>query len=362
MFTRIVAHTPLRVYNSLQAGRAIAALMVVAFHCAAICGSDKYWNHPLMQYFRFGDSGVEFFFVLSGVVIFHAHRKDLGRSSRLKSYIWKRFRRVYPIYWIFLTGMIVTLFLVPSYGKASDREPIYLLSCYLLFFITRMASLVPTSWSLDHEILFYVFFGAAIANRRVGLAGLSVWMVASIYGALLPPDHVLTAYISPFHLLFAFGMLVCVVIQRYSFPALAFALSGSMAFAALCLVENLTQAKPPALVWCLGIAAAIAIIGVMRLEEEGKLGIPRIMKFLGDASYSIYLVHYMVLSAAAKLLYRFCRQHQIVSIAVPYCILFVVAVASGCAMNVLIERPLMRLFFSHAVPRDTLKVETNLTA
>ncbi|NBQ54213.1 MAG: acyltransferase, partial [Proteobacteria bacterium] len=47
--------------------------------------------------------GVDFFFVLSGFIILHAHMDDIGRPARLGRYLWRRAVRVYPIYWICLT-------------------------------------------------------------------------------------------------------------------------------------------------------------------------------------------------------------------------------------------------------------------
>jgi peptidoglycan/LPS O-acetylase OafA/YrhL len=50
--------------------------------------------------FRWGDAGVEFFFVLSGFIIASAHAGDISRPARLIPYLQRRIIRIYPPYWI----------------------------------------------------------------------------------------------------------------------------------------------------------------------------------------------------------------------------------------------------------------------
>jgi hypothetical protein len=70
-------------FQSLQAGRGLAAIMVVLYQTEGIISLSKYW-HSATRYFHFGASGVDFFFVLSGIVAFHAHRDDFGRPENLE--------------------------------------------------------------------------------------------------------------------------------------------------------------------------------------------------------------------------------------------------------------------------------------
>ena len=56
--------------DTLQAGRAFAALGVVLFHLnVAIFGKAKYFPEELFPPFRTGHIGVEYFFVLSGFLM-----------------------------------------------------------------------------------------------------------------------------------------------------------------------------------------------------------------------------------------------------------------------------------------------------
>ena len=93
-------------YQSLQSGRAVAATLVLLFHLGATIASEKYFGIQWFSIpFSFGDSGVDFFFVLSGFIIFYVHKSDLGRPTTLKSYIYKRITRIYPVYLIVFIGV-----------------------------------------------------------------------------------------------------------------------------------------------------------------------------------------------------------------------------------------------------------------
>tara|TARA_R100001460_G_scaffold91283_1_gene133035 strand:+ start:417 stop:704 length:288 start_codon:yes stop_codon:yes gene_type:complete len=59
-------------FNSLQIGRAVAALLVVLHH--ATLGSRKFYGEAFGGFWGFGNIGVDFFFVLSGFIIYWAHK------------------------------------------------------------------------------------------------------------------------------------------------------------------------------------------------------------------------------------------------------------------------------------------------
>ena len=69
--------------NSLQYGRAFAASAVVAHH--SILATAQFIEQPpsvVEAIVNRGYLGVDFFFVLSGFIILHAHLKDLPARRR----------------------------------------------------------------------------------------------------------------------------------------------------------------------------------------------------------------------------------------------------------------------------------------
>src|SRR5450432_2723557 len=69
----------------LQISRAIAALIVVVHH---VSGAGTFYLNfnPLGGVFMVGWNGVDFFFVLSGFIIYYIHSKDLGKRAEWKRY------------------------------------------------------------------------------------------------------------------------------------------------------------------------------------------------------------------------------------------------------------------------------------
>ncbi len=105
----------------LQVFRGLAALLVVYHHAnrevAGVFG-DSWWR----SLFDLGDAGVQFFFVLSGFIIYHVHRHDIGRPERTRRYLLKRIIRIYPIY--ILVTLVLTPFwaFIPEFGAAYHKE------------------------------------------------------------------------------------------------------------------------------------------------------------------------------------------------------------------------------------------------
>ena len=93
--------------DGVQAARGAAALLVVLYHCGRMLSLPQYVGRiPLGNVFEFGHAGVDFFFVLSGFIIMHVHRGDLGRPGRFGRYAWRRATRIVPMYWV-VTAIVV---------------------------------------------------------------------------------------------------------------------------------------------------------------------------------------------------------------------------------------------------------------
>jgi exopolysaccharide production protein ExoZ len=332
-------------YASLQAGRGIAACFVALMHAAGYIDSDtRYWQHTgFARAFQGGALGVEYFFVLSGAVILLAHRRDIGRPETIASYLWKRFRRVYPIYWIILTVVVLEYMLRPSVGAAYQRSPWVIISGYLLVHIHLMDANLPVAWTLFHEILFYLVFVACLFRRNLGIIVFSAWGLLSLAACFLRLPPYLHDYLfSPLHLLFLFGMLdTWLLLNRSVRHALSFALAGvavlTLTWVWVCFRTPLTTAQE----LLAGSGAALAVLGFAALEKQNRLNVPTPLQLLGDASYSIYLVHYPFLMALAPITYKVWT-HARGPVIIPFLMMAVLAIGVGWLVHLWIERPLLR--------------------
>lgn len=327
----------------LQAGRGVAALLVLLFHASgAIFASPEYWGvEGAGGLFRFGHEGVAFFFVLSGFIILHAHRADLGRPERLGPYLAKRATRIYLPYWAVLFPLIAAYLAVPTLGKPEISAPAVMLNSPLLVGRTNHSTLA-VAWTLFHELLFYALFGLAIIDRRLGMAAMTIWLAACagvlVFGLSAPYA------VQPINLLFGMGLAACLWLEKRRVPAPWALMTGGMAaFALLGLALDYTRWIDPRFSSLLfGLASTAFVLGGVEAERQGRITAPAVLKRLGDASYALYLTHFTMLSILAKL---FMKIAPLRAIPVPIAFLLVVAgcIAAGLAFHRLVERPLMRL-------------------
>jgi len=332
-------------YFSLQAGRGIASLMVVLYHAAIFVGGDsRYWHRDwIVVPFKGFALGVEYFFVLSGAVILLAHFNDIGHPSAVPSYLWKRFRRVYPIYWLVLTVVILAYVLRPGLGAWYQTKPNVIVSGYLLVYLRPFfRTNLPVSWTLFHEVLFYAVFALLLANRKVGSAVLGVWWVLSFLRLFFDWAPYLKEYLFfPLHLLFAFGMLAAWLLRngKVRFGG-ALVTTGLSAFAASMVWASLVSKVSLSYDFLAGAGATAIVLGAAVLEDQKRIHIAKPLRFLGDASYSIYLIHYPFFMFFAPLLYKLWLHAQ-VPFVIPFAIMPLSALAVGCAMHVYVELPLI---------------------
>jgi exopolysaccharide production protein ExoZ len=346
---------PLGNSKVLQALRALAALLVALYHVNhSIFGLPKYWlDRPFGDTFEFGHAGVEFFFVLSGFIIFAAHRRDIGQQSRFLSFAWKRSRRIYPVYWLMLLIVVPVYFLLPSFGTGMERNLSVLVDSVTLLHLFGNGVVMTVSWTLFHEILFYAIFSLLILDRRLGTLALGAWMAASIValfmGSALSPQ--LAFYFSPMHLLFGMGMGAAWLIGRSNIPApwLVMAVGLALFFGAGAEEVAGGHLSADMLVVLYGLGSSLIMLAALELERGGRLRVPRVLVFLGNASYSIYLVHFIAMSVLAKV-----ALSLIGTAAVPHSIIYLGLVAgsvlAGAAYHVAVEVPLLALLGQRSAP------------
>ncbi len=106
--------------HALQLYRAVAVIMVCFYHVYIISSDENYYGY---DYFAFiaepGKFGVNLFFCLSGFIISYAHWTDFGEGRRALYYLIRRFFRIYPVYWLFLTLYILASYFCVGYPDFS---------------------------------------------------------------------------------------------------------------------------------------------------------------------------------------------------------------------------------------------------
>lgn len=304
----------------IQVFRGLAAIGVLLCHCDMIL-EEMFSQQFLGNIFSFGGAGVDFFFVLSGFIIFYIHAKDIEQPTKAKSFAIKRLIRVYPLYWLVL-GLKMASSWLSSYDPAlKTRSAIEFIKAITLFpqDKTLVASgFLGVSWTLSFEVFFYFMFGLAIVfPRKIILPIVGLWLstsLANLIGILpLDPNSLLDSFwFSPLNLEFALGCLAAYLLKRYQFSqglsilSLGlFLVSVSIAIDIYTSTHNLPSLTKPLSVLFYGIPCWVLIMGGVTLESEKTIHIAPIFSSVGNASYSIYLMHGFFISNLAKLIPKY---------------------------------------------------------
>ena len=135
-------------FPALTGVRALAAFMVFFHHLPIHIKPGFLIGLQLTFYW-----GVDLFFVLSGFLITYRYYEKTSLSiSWLFKYFTNRFARIYPVYFLVLTIVVLLL---------KNFDPIFLLqnytlTHYLFFIIKSHGMAITASWSLTVEECFYV--------------------------------------------------------------------------------------------------------------------------------------------------------------------------------------------------------------
>jgi exopolysaccharide production protein ExoZ len=323
----------------LQAGRALAALAVVAFHLSGAFGDARYGGRPVgHQFTRHGNLGVDFFFVLSGFIILNAHMKDVGQPTRWGTYLWRRFSRVYPIYWIYLA--VFCLLIVFGAGQVA-HTPSYANAWFSAFSLIRFspdAPPLPVAWTLFHEVAFYALFSLLILNRWAGIVSLAAWAITctALYHYTGESGYsAWQVYTSAYNLEFFCGMAAYALYRRARNPWVLLG-AGVVVLAVACvLAEGFGRVEHG----LFGVGFGLGIAGATIAETRGQFPNSAPLVALGGASYSLYLIHVPIVGALLKLA-SFARLTTTLPAAVVWWMVYIATVAVAYLAWILLEEPL----------------------
>jgi len=291
---------------NIQVLRAVAALMIVVDHCGIETGrlSETVGGKQLFDEVPWG-SGVPLFFAISGFIMVVTSAQAFGSASAAWDFIRRRIFRIVPLYWVVTTVALAAALAAPSLSKAPPGDHLYIIASYLFWPYTCLTGyarpLATPGWTLNLEMLFYAVFAVALLCRRsVGLpllfASLGLLVAARVSGSL--PGVALNFWGDPIVLGFLLGAAVGIIFNRgarlSSLSTVALAtigfgvlfLSGVPAGAEDDLWPRLAKAIPSTL---------ILIAFALGPQVDEKRGIWRPGLLIGDASYSLYLVHAFLL-------------------------------------------------------------------
>lgn len=324
---------------SVQYLRAVAAMLVVALHSSIVIRRDHAPDFPM---FRTGEFGVDLFFVISGFIMWTiASARPVSPSE----FFERRLIRIVPLYWA-LT--VPTALISTDGGLHLDLSADWGSVMRSFFFVPewneKLGMVTPVlfvGWTLNLEMFFYAIFALALFLR---------------------PEHRLFAIVAPLAALASLRLFIGVsghpavnlytqsIVGEFAFGALlgwlhqnGFAKGAWRAGAVLIVAgaaatafrEHLTDAR----ILYFGLPALAVAAGALMVEKAlARRPLP-FLKFLGDASYSIYLVHIMAQAVSLKFIGPALGEASPV-LAVLAQTAF--GCAAGAATHLLLEKPLTR--------------------
>lgn len=325
-------------YKSIEVCRGVAALLVAIYHLSRLY-QQNYGVFPFSSITEIGHIGVDFFFVLSGFIIYYIHAIELGDKSKVSSYAVKRFSRVYPFFWFVI---LLNLILIP-FVSSKELPTFFQLFLNLSLLPYKDYFITGVSWTLQHEILFYSLFACLFVNKSLGKTLLILWLILIILAS--QNDYFKIPVISSsFNIQFFFGLGVAYLLKKQLLPKSKFILLISLfivgTISTLELTDNLSHNGIISRV-LYGMAFSLIIIGCISTEHLTLKKFPKIFLKLGSSSYSIYLLHLFFGGILFKI-FTVVGLHDLVPITISAITLIVLTVYLSYITSTVIEIPLSK--------------------
>lgn len=331
----------------IQYLRGLAAVAVVFDHCVSMVNLPRYFGEMQYRFFVGGYVGVPIFFVISGIIIsIVSLDKKLQPKLTSAEFSKRRFTRIIPFMWICVIGYALL-----SFAGTGVFEFTPTLRALTLWPIGEVKPNVI--WTLRHEFLFYIVFSLTMLVGSNRLFLIIAWFVSPFFlsgynyffGISNGGDLVefVNFLFSPFNMLFGMGFLIGVmwIKKREFFPSNNFSNMISITILVLfamwiCNLLDRGQSIGQSIILTL-FCSLVGYLGLLARESDTWLG--RLGKILGDASYSIYLVHNPALLCCLELSKRLGNP---VASAYSIPVFITCAVAAGVLTHYFVEKPLLK--------------------
>lgn len=336
----------------IQYLRGLAALFVAIDHCSGMMAFPEYFGATPSDRLAYGYIGVPIFFVISGFIISVVSlREDLTSRVSAIEFVRKRVLRIVPFMWLCIILYAAIRFV--GTGQGFEKET------WKAFVLWPLGELRPNVlWTLRHEALFYTLFGLTVLSSWGRLPWLIAWFLspAAVWGLdqLFPAwtsgmseplIEIIRLVFNPVNAQFGAGFALgsvylkgsTLVRPRLNVGAFGVLLAASTMFA---VAAALRLDKVGFEYLAVGVLATVLVWFALHAKPQPKSALARFLSMLGDASYSIYLVHNLTLLVGLTLITKLAPG---VNLWAAEGTLVVAAVASGVAMHFAVERPLLKL-------------------
>ena len=271
---------------TIQGLRAIAALSVLFFHIRLI---------------GIGYFGVDIFFVISGfIVCYVAHRQS-------DQFLAKRLIRIVPLYWVATIAVVAMGVIFPALLQSTEVNATAVIKSLLFIPYERSTGMVQPilflGWTLNYEMFFYVVFATSLAiwPKQAPLACSAILIGLCLLGRVADLALPLSFWCNVRLLEFVAGMAAFWVYStRHAWleavPTMLASGFAIASFGAMALQTTLGLKQYDVAV-C-GPCSLILVLSALSLET--RITVAPTVILIGDASYSLYLLHPYVVRAVEE--------------------------------------------------------------
>lgn len=298
-------------FEWLQALRALGAIAVLLFHMTPHFEASAPLAF-LAKVTRWGFCGVDIFFVLSGFVVYRSACQEIPLIGKV-GFLVKRSLRIYAGYWVALIFFFCIDLLVLHNAEPSASK---LIRSVFLLYPNTFDNALPVAWSLTYELYFYGLVAALFlidATRRMKIACLGMLLVLLSNGIafLLNKDDVLLGNIrmpfaiTPLSIEFFAGLIMGAVygklqsILAITFESLSIGILLVFLGFSVGMVSPFFDRVDIIRVGSYGLMSAGFLVTFLTLHGSNHTP-PRWLTLMGDASYSLYLIHVPLLDLSGR--------------------------------------------------------------
>jgi peptidoglycan/LPS O-acetylase OafA/YrhL len=311
--------------------------------------TDAYWKNFIME----GGYGVAIFFMISGFILslpfakVHFDTSPDKKRISLKRYYLRRLIRLEPPYIIALIIFFIGNVWVLHNYNFKELLPHFFASAFYLHntIYDSFSYVLPIAWSLEVEVQFYLLAPllCCIYLIRSKYIRWTILLIAIICSGIYNYQFIM-GNLAKFFCCFGIGMLVtdfyCTK-EKFITSSMLCTFIGVLSLLIILLVPTLTSYTG---YWIKFFFSFVLFYTVLTNERMKKIFSNKYLTLIGGMCYSIYLLHFGILSASGKLLQNTGLSLSNYNLIPLYFILFTVAILilSGIYF-LLVEKPFMKM-------------------
>ena len=329
-------------FIGLHIARGIAALFVVLFH--ANLGSVFFYGKTAFSgFWKFGIIGVDFFFVLSGFIIYWIHSEDEKNFESSLLFLKKRIIKIYPPFILISIISLISYKIFPNLSAANRN--IGIITSIFLFPTPPLDPALTISWTLMHQMMFYIIFITIYIKKTLFHITFILWGLMIVFFSFIPFEGIIkTFFFNPYNLQFLIGIIAAKIIisDRDGKPLIYLGFIMLLFFIYtpnFNIEETLIFYQLLEKIY-LGLCFMFIIIGLTSINTRIKY--PKFLISLGSASYSIYLIHNPVISILNRIAFKV---HGTVAI-IPEILFIIISglcILAGLLYYVIFEKPISKV-------------------